>query len=420
MQRDRWLRALLVLLVIIASLHLAGVIWDVGQRFGDIIVIFFLAWLLSFVLTPVTHALEQELSLPRALAAAGVYFVLFLGLLGTLLLIVPTLIVQLAELGKVLPQYAEQVPIGLNQLQQDLADRNIDVDLTSLYRPQDLTASLTGLGSTAVQNLVAILTGVVNVIIAAFIVFVLSFYMVVDGDLIEESMLQFVPDNRRGEIDFFLSSVNRTFGGFLRGTLIQAVIYGLGTAAVMVVAGLDFVLVASLFAGIVMVIPIFGPFLAIVPPVLVALMSAPGQTLLLVVAGLLVLQQVTFNVIAPKVMSENLGMHPLLVFAALLIGGRLAGIAGAIFGVPIAAVLWAMLRQVLSHSRYGQLASERSAAANEARRQRALERARAIAAGEIIPRPLSRLRDSLVRFAWRSRSNRLGQQVDHVPSRHEP
>jgi len=391
MERNRWLRALLVLLTFIAALHLAGLLWDVGQRFGDIIVMFFLAWLLAFVLSPITQALERTANLPRVLAAAAVYMVLFVVLLGGLFLILPALVTQLVALGKVLPAYAEQVPRTLGEIQADLNARRVDVDITSLYRSQDLSSYLAGLGSTAVANAVVILTGVFGAVFAVVLVLALSFYIVVDGDLIELSLLYLVPDEYRSKVDFFIDSVNRSFGGFLRGTLIQAVVYGLGTALVMFIAGIDFVLVASLFAGVVMIIPIFGPFLAIIPPVLIALISAPVQTVLLVVGGLLILQQLTFNVLAPKLMSESLGMHPLLVFAALLIGGRVAGITGAIFGVPIAAVIWAMLRQAIDSSRFGQLALERYTAAEE-------ERRRAEAAGEVRPSAQSRLRRGVARL----------------------
>ena len=85
MERNRWLRALLVLLTFIAALHLAGLLWDLGQRFGDIIVMFFLAWLLAFVLSPITQALERTANLTRVLAAAAVYMVLFVVLLSNTL-----------------------------------------------------------------------------------------------------------------------------------------------------------------------------------------------------------------------------------------------------------------------------------------------------------------------------------------------
>ena len=365
MERNRWFRALLILLVLIASLHLGGILLSMSQHFGDIIVMFFLAWLLGFVLMPVAHIIEVRFHVSRIWAALVVYLSLFVAILGALLLIVPTLATQIAELGQVLPSYAERAPQFLAEIQSDLAVRKIDIDITSIYKSQEISSSLASIGSTSVQNALTLLAGAFSVLFSIILVLLLSFYIVIDGESIVASFLQFVPDEHSGEVDFFLELVKKSFGGFLRGTLIQAVVYGVGTGLVMMIAGLEFTLVASLFAGFIMVIPVFGPFLAIVPPVGIAIASAPIQTVLLVVGGLLVLQQITFNVIAPKVMSDALGLHPLLVFAALLIGGRIAGITGAIFGVPIAAVIWAILLQLVNRSRYGRLALRRQVIVDE-------------------------------------------------------
>ncbi|TAK25759.1 MAG: AI-2E family transporter [Chloroflexota bacterium] len=358
-ERNQFVRVLILLLIAAVALHLVGVVWTVGRSFGDLIVMFFLAWLLAFILTPLVHVIADAARLPRALAAALVYVSLFVALLTGLVLLVPLLVTQLIELGRALPAYAERVPRVLAEIQTDLSARNIDVDITAVYRPQEISNALAGLGAAAVQNAVGILTSVFGAAFAVVLVLVLSFYMVVDGEHIERTFLAFIPDERRSEVDFFIDSVNRSFGGFLRGTVIQAVIYGTGTAVVMLIAGIDYVLISSIFAGIVMIVPVFGPFLAIIPPVAVAIISAPVGTVLVVVAGLLILQQITFNVIAPKVMSDSLGMHPLLVFAALLVGGRVAGLTGAIFGVPVAGVIWALFRHAIGQSRYGQMAAER-------------------------------------------------------------
>src|SRR5688500_3819924 len=113
-------------------MHLAGLLWTVAERFGDIIIIFCLAWTPAFVLTPVTHAIERSFGVPRVLAAVGVYMVLFVVLLGSLFLIVPALIAQLVALGKVLPAYAEQVSRTLAEIQADLYARNVDVDITTI------------------------------------------------------------------------------------------------------------------------------------------------------------------------------------------------------------------------------------------------------------------------------------------------
>jgi len=119
-------------------------------------------------------------------------------------------------------------------------------------------------------------------------------------------------------------------------------LYGLLTAAVMGLAGLDFTLVASVFAALVMLIPFLGPVLAVIPPAIIALLLHPDRVwwiVIVLVAG----QFAVLNVVSPRVMSRTVGMHPLLVFVAVLVGAKVAGLWGALFGVPIAGVLVAMV-----------------------------------------------------------------------------
>jgi predicted PurR-regulated permease PerM len=115
-----------------------------------------------------------------------------------------------------------------------------------------------------------------------------------------------------------------------------------GTGAIMSVLGVDYALLSSVVAGLVLFIPFLGPPAAVVLPVTIALLTRPEVTIYLFL-GLLALQQVIFNVLAPRILSRQVGLHPLLVFFAVLTGARVAGIWGAIFGVPIVAVLTAMI-----------------------------------------------------------------------------
>ncbi|MBM4417640.1 MAG: AI-2E family transporter [Chloroflexi bacterium] len=363
MVRGRLVRILLILAALALALHVGAGLWSLSAQFADITVMFFMAWLLSFVLTPLVQFLSRHLRVARVIAAAAVYLVLFVAIITGLIILVPLLVTQMLDVARALPAYAERVPGLLAEIQADLDRRNVDVNLAAIVWTQDLTTSLTGVGTRVAQNAAGILAGAFGGVFATILIMILSFYMVVDGDAIERTFRNFIPDEQRADVDFFFESVNRSFGGFLRGTTIQAVIYGVGTAAVMLAGGLEYVLLSSVFAGIIMIIPIFGPFLAIIPPVLIAVTSTTPQTVLLIVGGLLILQQVTFNIIAPKVMSDSLGMHPILVFAALLVGARIGGITGAIFGLPIAAVLWALVRHILDRSRFGRLAAERQSRA---------------------------------------------------------
>jgi predicted PurR-regulated permease PerM len=123
--------------------------------------------------------------------------------------------------------------------------------------------------------------------------------------------------------------------------MIQALGGGVGTGVIMSVLGVDYALLSSVVAALVLLIPFLGPVAAVVLPVSIALLTHPEVTILLFIA-LLALQQVIFNVLAPRILSRQVGLHPLLVFFAVLTGARVAGVWGAIFGVPIVAVFTTM------------------------------------------------------------------------------
>src|SRR5438093_1750294 len=151
-----------------------------------------------------------------------------------------------------------------------------------------------------------------------------------------------LPSTYRDDARYFFVSVNRAFAGFIRGRLAQAALYGMGTAAVMQLVGLQLVLLSAVLAGAFMLLPFIGPFLALVMPLVVAAVTTPDRFLVVLVA-LFILQQIVINVIAPRLMSETVGMHPLLVFLAVLGGAKVAGVWGAVFGVPIVGVVVAMI-----------------------------------------------------------------------------
>jgi predicted PurR-regulated permease PerM len=175
-----------------------------------------------------------------------------------------------------------------------------------------------------------------------FIILILSYYLTLDGHRLGAALLAALPMAYRDDARYFFASVNRAFGGFMRGQLTQALIYALGTAAVMSLAGLQLVLLSSVAALVFMLIPFVGPFLALALPLIVSLATAP-EVFWAVLLVLFILQQIVVNVIAPRLMSQTIGMHPLLVFLAVLGGAKVAGVWGAIFGVPILGVASTMV-----------------------------------------------------------------------------
>jgi predicted PurR-regulated permease PerM len=347
--RSPWSRALIILGVVAIGLYLAGELWRLAQHFGDVIVLFFLAWLLAFALLPTVRFVESRLRVRRAAAAIVVYLGLLVVLFTCLILVIPLLIEQVSQLAGQLPALADRIPVLTHDIQSWLDRRGVALTVASTGPQPAFSQQATQLGATLVELSVVVASRIAAGLVSFTFVLVLSFYVALDGDRFVNAILTGLPENYRADAILFLVSIDRSFGGFLRGSAVQAVILGLGTAIIMSVTGLSYILLVSIFAGIVMVVPFIGPFLALVLPILIAVFSnLPLSQLLDLFLALAILQFLVLNFVAPRVMSQNVGLHPLLVVLALLVGVKEAGIAGAVFGVPVAAVIYAAVRIVFS------------------------------------------------------------------------
>jgi predicted PurR-regulated permease PerM len=345
--RDPWLRALAMLGCAIAAFYLVGLVWQVVEAFGDIILLFFLAWLVAFVLEPVVGTLV-EARIPRLAAIGLTYLTLLVLLSAGVILMVPALSVQIVEVVRSFPSYVEQVTQLLTNVQGATNDwllghgSPVLVDLKVALDPQELSRRADALGPPILGNVVGVATGAATLLLEILVLLILSFYFMADGARLAEALILALPLRAQDDTRYLVANIHRAFAGFLRGLVIQSLVGGLGTGISMSLLQVDYALLASVVAGVVLLIPFLGPVLAVVVPVAIALLTHPEVTIYLFVL-LLALQQVIFNVLAPRILSQQVGLHPLLVFFAVLTGARVAGIWGAIFGVPIVAVVSAML-----------------------------------------------------------------------------
>jgi predicted PurR-regulated permease PerM len=275
--------------------------------------------------------------MPRAGAVVVVYLGLVAALAIAIIVLLPALATQSALAATEAPAVADRISSWAYGLTALLDERGIPVPNLADQLPR----SLEGAGAFAVSNALTLVVGAGSALVQVLLTLVISLYLMLDGQRIGNFIQQGLPARYRNDFIYFVSSVYAAFGGFLRGQIIQALVYGIGVAFIMAFMGLPFVALASVLAGIAIFIPFIGPVLGILPPLLVAVATDLSHVPLLLIL-IVALNFVVINVIAPKVMSEAIGLHPIVVLAAVLIGARLAGPWGAIFGVPVAAVIVTM------------------------------------------------------------------------------
>jgi predicted PurR-regulated permease PerM len=334
--RDPWFRALIILATIILGLMLGQMVWGFIAHIGDLLLLFVIAWIISFVLEPTVAGLARFSWVSRTTAVLLTYSALLLALAAVVTVLLPLVAEQSALAAEQLPRLVGHVSGLGSGLSSFLASHEVHIDLrnysTEILRPVE---------AALVANGLALATGAASAIAQVLLVVVLSVYFMLDGEHLGNMLIAAVPRHYRDDFIYFSRSLHHSFGGFLRGQIIQALFYGAAMALIMTATGLPFAALSGVIAGLAMFIPFFGPALGMIPPFLAIVTTDLGR--LWVLIPCIVLNIIVVNIVAPKVMSQQIGLHPTIVLAAVLIGARLAGPWGAVFGAPIVAVIATMI-----------------------------------------------------------------------------
>ncbi len=361
--RDRrLLSAILVLGTIVLFFVAINLAASAIGYFGDVLLAFFLAWLLAFIISPVvTRIVDLIPRLPRVLATVLVYSAIVVLLIFLILVVAQALSTSITQFVSSLPNIRANIGSFVGPMQSWLDSIGLgQVDLAT-----QALAILDNLDEFAAQLIVplqAIAVASVGAIGTMLIVFILSIYMVIDRDQIMAFLFRLVPPSYAEEARLLQTSVARSFGGFLRGQALMGIVYFAVALVTHALLGLELTALSTTAAGVLMAIPFFGPFLAWAPPVLIALVSKPEALLpafLIMGAGWMVVM----NALQPRIMQGAVGIHPIIVLGSVLIGSKIAGIPGAIFGIPVAAVVSSFFFHFLHRS-----AGDRSVAGRAAKR----------------------------------------------------
>jgi predicted PurR-regulated permease PerM len=373
-QRERrWLDAILVLAAVALAFVVIGYVGVIFSIFGDLIMVFFLAWLLAFMLGPVIDRVYRIPFITRAGAVLVVYFLIFGSLVTVTLIVAAALVSSITDFIANLPELRANLPALLEPWQARLNDIGLQVNLQ-----EQATVVLNNLSQYAAQLAVPLqqlAVASVGAIGNLLLVVVLSLYMVADRDRLVAFMFWLVPTGYKAEAEILEEAVARSFGGFIRGQVVTGLVFGAICLLASLIFGLDFAAVSTAVAGLLMMIPFFGPFVSWIPPILVAILTKPESTVwvaIIVAVGWLLVM----NWLQPRIMATSLRIHPIVVLGSVLVGLKIAGIPGAVFGIPVAAVISALFLHALSGRRGVQPVAERAAARVGRRQGRLIRRPR--------------------------------------------
>jgi predicted PurR-regulated permease PerM len=327
----------------IAMAMLAIVVLWAAYLARQVLLLLYVSGLFAIGFNPIVRLLERQPlllgrgRLPRWLAI----LVLYIAILGSItaigLLIVPPLVDQARALWNAAPGMFDRAQTFL--IDTGLIDRRITLR-EAVERAEGAATQ------DAVSTVLSALTGLFGGLFGVITVLILTFYLLVEGDSLRGAFIRLFPRGRRRRIAQASTEAMLKVSAWLNGQLILATTIGATAALGLWLLGVPYFYVLALIAGVGEMIPIVGPLLAAIPGIAVALSISP-QKALIVAAFYLLQQQFENHVLVPKVMQRQVGVSPVTVIVALLIGGELLGIIGAILAVPTAAILQVIYQETL-------------------------------------------------------------------------
>ncbi len=371
-RQRRLLDAALVLAVVALGFVVLSDVAGVLTFFSDVLLLFFLAWLLAFAILPLINLVKRLVPGLPDLAAVLLVYLVVVGLLLALVIQVSSVLASsIGALPKDQPLYDQFVKL-LADVQGRLVGVGFKVDLVG--QAPAIWETLNQWAVQLVGPLQQVAVASIGVLGNVLILTILSVYLVIDREEALAFVYRLVPPGRTHTARLVQTSVARSFGGFLRTQLVMGLVFGVLAAIVNAVFGLPYSSVTSVAAGVLHAIPFFGPFISWLPPVAVALLSTQFPTPVIVLAVMGVGWFATMNILQPRLMAGAVGIHPIVVLGSVVVGSKLAGIPGAIFGIPIAAVLSAFFFHWFERSREGGTVADRATKRLEAREGRPVRR----------------------------------------------
>lgn len=307
----------------------------------DVIIMMFVVFIFVGAVGPTISKLQKWMS--RALAVGLVYALILLLVVFVSYLFIPPLIDQINDLIRQLPIIFGHLKEYATAFRSDSYSKVIDQGLGSFSNGlSSISGNLFGLTMGVFGGVATFITGLV-----------LSFYLLLEEKNARVFFNQILPKNRFEAVYTTVMKMSDRMGAWARGQLTLMGIIAVANLILLAVVGMPSFLPLAIWAGLCEIIPYVGPLLGILPAVIVALATGSILKAVLVLAiSIFVIQQAQGHFVVPKVMSKALGLSPVLVILAIVVGAKLYGLMGALIAIPAAAVIsvvvgeWQNLRKL--------------------------------------------------------------------------
>lgn len=294
----------------------------------DVLILLIISVIIVAAIEPAVDYLQKK-KIPRSLSVLAIYVLLFALIGGGFSLLVPPIVSQIQDFSQNYPQYSQKFRDSIDPIRSFIEINHINITSEQVF--SELGSGVTNFTKNIFSKTVGVFSGLISVIV----VFSLTFYMSVKEGAITNFVASVTPKNHRKYAVDLTDRIKEKIGKWLLGQFLLMFLIAIFDFVGLSLIGVPYALVLAIFAGIMEIIPYVGPIISAIPGVFLGFLVSPTVGFL-ALAVYVVAQQFENHVIVPQVMKKAVGLNPIAVILALMVGAKIAGTLGAILAIPVA------------------------------------------------------------------------------------
>ena len=347
------LEILIVATLIWVCMKINFVFQPVAAFFSTLFIPVIISGFLYYMLLPLVKLLMKvkigNFKINRTGAVAIVFIAVFAIIAMSIAFLLPKIIVQVENLITKSPTYVSQLEKNFQHfLKYDSRSSWLkDIDLQSYLNRFEGSGSemIAKFMKSLTNSLGSIISAITNITVTVLTVPFMLFYMLKDGYKLMPSILKFVPRKRTAQVEAMLQDMSNTLSKYISGQAIECIFVGICTAIGYGLAGVPYALLTGIFAGATNIIPYIGPYIGLVPALILSLTDSFNTAVMAIIVCIIV-QQIDGNLIYPNVIGKSVDIHPLTIILLLLVAGKIAGLLGIILCIPFYAIIKVIVKHV--------------------------------------------------------------------------
>ena len=311
-----------------------GIIIGIGALWylRDILILLFIAFIFMSGLRPAVDALEQR-KVPRVVAAVLSVLILIIFITALLVYVIPPIAIEMKQLGFFI--YKQTMVFLQQQLQLPLTPAK-QIESLLQFVP-NLTINITQLAFWLLGNLFNLLA-----------IFFFTIYMLLAIPRLHDWVHNFLSERKALLAMSIADNIEQKLGQWMRGELVLMFSIGFATYIGLMLLGIPYALPLAVIAGLLEIVPTVGPILSSIPAILIASTISPLLALVVMVLYIII-QQVENYLLVPTIMKRAVGIAPLAALLALMVGGKIAGVSGALLAIPFVVSITIVVQEILHY-----------------------------------------------------------------------